>query len=199
MRKMSEEPKDTEWYRRKFLYPNGTLKNKLNIKDAAELAQKEYLGSAVRALAFLRKNKKITSVEDLKKIHKIMFGWLYDWAGQIRDYELIKGDTEFLEYTRIKLGIEEIDEKMRQLASRKELANTDYAFLLDRLNYLHPFREGNGRSSKLFLQAFAANHGQVIDYPRSNKELIIAQNNADINQIAKLIKIKPKAKKMNAR
>lgn len=196
---MSEEPKDTEWYRRKFLYPNGTLKNKLNIKDAAELAQKEYLGSAVRALAFLRKNKKITSVEDLKKIHKIMFGWLYDWAGQIRDYELIKGDTEFLEYTRIKLGIEEIDEKMRQLASRKELANTDYAFLLDRLNYLHPFREGNGRSSKLFLQAFAANHGQVIDYPRSNKELIIAQNNADINQIAKLIKIKPKAKKMNAR
>lgn len=199
MRKMSEEPKDTEWYRRKFLYPNGTLKNKLNIKDAAELAQKEYLGSAVRALAFLRKNKKITSVEDLKKIHKIMFGWLYDWAGQIRDYELIKGDTEFLEYTRIKLGIEEIDEKMRQLASRKEIANTDYAFLLDRLNYLHPFREGNGRSSKLFLQAFAANHGQVIDYPRSNKELIIAQNNADINQIAKLIKIKPKAKKMNAR
>lgn len=139
---MSEEPKDTEWYRRKFLYPNGTLKNKLNIKDAAELAQKEYLGSAVRALAFLRKNKKITSVEDLKKIHKIMFGWLYDWAGQIRDYELIKGDTEFLEYTRIKFGIEEIDEKMRQLASRKEIANTDYAFLLDRLNYLHPFREG---------------------------------------------------------
>ena len=182
MGKMIEERKDTEWYRRKFLYPNGTLKNKLNIKDAAELAQKEYLGSAVRALAFLRKNKKITSVEDLKKIHKIMFGWLYDWAGQIRDYELIKGDTEFLEYTRIKFGIEEIDEKMRQL--------------LDRLNYLHPFREGNGRSSKLFLQAFAANHGQVIDYPRSNKELIIAQNNADINQIARLIKVKSKSKRI---
>lgn len=193
---MIEERKDTEWYRRKFLYPNGTLKNKLNIKDAAELAQKEYLGSAVRALAFLRKNKKITSVEDLKKIHKIMFGWLYDWAGQIRDYELIKGDTEFLEYTRIKFEIEEIDEKMRQLASQKELANTDYAFLLDRLNYLHPFREGNGRSSKLFLQAFAANHGQVIDYPRSNKELIIAQNNADINQIARLIKVKSKSKRI---
>lgn len=172
---MIEERKDTEWYRRKCLYPNGTLKNKLNIKDAAELAQKEYLGSAVRALAFLRKNKKITSVEDLKKIHKIMFGWLYDWAGQIRDYELIKGDTEFLEYTRIKFGIEEIDEKMRQLASQKELANTDYAFLLDRLNYLHR---------------------QVIDYPRSNKELIIAQNNADINQIARLIKVKSKSKRI---
>lgn len=192
---MNEEVRDTEWYRKKFLYPNGTLKNKLNITDPTELAQREYRGSAVRALAFLRKNKKITSVEDLKKIHKIMFGWLYNWAGQIRDYELTKGETEFLEYSRIKFGIEEIDEKMKQLASKKELANTDYAFLLDRLNYLHPFREGNGRSSKLFLQAFAANHGQVIDYPRSNKDLITAQNNADINQIADLIKVSSKANK----
>ncbi len=74
---MNEEVRDTEWYRKKFLYPNGTLKNKLNITDPTELAQREYRGSAVRALAFLRKNKKITSVEDLKKIHKIMFGWLY--------------------------------------------------------------------------------------------------------------------------
>lgn len=196
---MTDEVHDTEWYRKKFLYPNGTLKNKLNITDAAELAQKEYLGSAVRALAFLRENKKIASVEDLKKIHQIMFGWLYDWAGQIRDYELIKGDTEFLEYTRIKFGIEEIDEKIKQLTAKKELANTDYAFLLDRLNYLHPFREGNGRSSKLFLQALAANHNQVIDYPRSNKELIIAQNNADINQIAQLIKVEPKSNKINAK
>lgn len=192
---MNEEVRDTEWYRKKFLYPNGTLKNKLNITDPTELAQREYRGSAVRALAFLRKNKKITSVEDLKKIHKIMFVWLYSWAGQIRDYELTKGETEFLEYSRIKFGIEEIDEKMKQLASKKELANTDYAFLLDRLNYLHPFREGNGRSSKLFLQAFAANHGQVIDYPRSNKDLITAQNNADINQIADLIKVSSKANK----
>lgn len=159
---MTDEVRDTEWYRKKFLYPNGTLKNKLNITDAAELAPKEYLSSAVRALAFLRENKKIASVEDLKKIHQIMFGWLYDWAGQIRDYELIKGDTEFLEYTRIKFGIEEIDEKIKQLTAKKELANTDYAFLLDRLNYLHPFREGNGRSSKLFSQALAANHNQVI-------------------------------------
>lgn len=197
MKKMTDEVRDTEWYRKKFLYPNGTLKNKLNITDAAELAQKEYLGSAVRALAFLRENKKITSVEDLKKIHQIMFGWLYDWAGQIRDYELTKGDTEFLEYTRIKFGIEEIDEKIKQLTAKKELVDTDYAFLLDRLNYLHPFREGNGRSSKLFLQALAANHNQVIDYPRSNKELIMAQNNADINRIAQLIKVKPKSNKIN--
>lgn len=52
---MNEEVRDTEWYRKKFLYPNGTLKNKLNITDPTELAQREYRGSAVRAIAFLRK------------------------------------------------------------------------------------------------------------------------------------------------
>ncbi len=40
---MNEAEKDSEWYRQKFLYPNGTLKNKLNITDAAELAQKRIL------------------------------------------------------------------------------------------------------------------------------------------------------------
>ena len=40
VKKMNESVKDSEWYRQKFLYPNGTLKNKLNITDAAELAQK---------------------------------------------------------------------------------------------------------------------------------------------------------------
>lgn len=191
---MSDIEKSDDWYREKFLYPNGTLKNKLNITDAKKLAQKEYVGSALRALAFLRKKKKINSISDLQKIHKIMFGWLYDWAGQIRDYDLTKGNTTFLDYSRLTFGIEEINQKLSQLSKCKSLDNTDYAFLLDRLNYLHPFREGNGRSSKLFLQAFAANHGQVIDYPRTNKQLIVAQNNADIEQIAKLIKVIPKTR-----
>lgn len=49
---MIEERKDTEWYRKKFLYPNGTLKNKLNIKDAAELAQKEILRFSCARVSF---------------------------------------------------------------------------------------------------------------------------------------------------
>ena len=54
---------------------------------------------------------------------------------------------------------------------------------------MHPFREGNGRSCKIFLSAYAANHGQMIDYPRKNEEMIQAQNEANIDQIAKLIKV----------
>lgn len=54
---------------------------------------------------------------------------------------------------------------------------------------MHPFREGNSRSCKIFLSAYAANHGQMIDYPRKNEEMIQAQNEANIDQIAKLIKV----------
>ncbi|MBD5429517.1 Fic family protein [Lactobacillus sp.] len=173
----------------RFLYPNGTLKNKLGITDFEELEKKEYFGSSVRALAFLRNKKRITSVDDLKAIHKIMFGWLYDWAGEFRDYQLTKGSTEFLDASRLQYGVEEIDSKLNEFNKKDALTALEYAFLLDRLNYLHPFREGNGRSSKVFLQCLAANHQQVIEYPRTNKDLIIAQENADLKALAALIKI----------
>lgn len=186
---MIKELHDSKWYRHHFLYSTGALKNKLHITDPKKLQEQEYLGSAVRALTFLRKKERITSVEDLKTIHKIMFSWLYEWAGVVRDYQLLKGETEFLEASRIPFGISEINEKLAQLSKKGKLTSQDYAFLLDRLNYLHPFREGNGRSSKVFLQALAANHQQVIEYPRTNEKLIAAQNSADIEKIANLLKI----------
>ena len=54
---------------------------------------------------------------------------------------------------------------------------------------MNSFREGNGRSCKIFLLAYAANHGQVIDYPCKNEKMITAQENADVKQISSLIRI----------
>ncbi|QNQ82070.1 cell filamentation protein Fic [Lactobacillus sp. PV037] len=190
---MIKEVHDSSWYHHHFLYETGALRNKLHITDPKKLQEREYMGSAVRALTFLRKKETITSIEDLKTIHKIMFGWLYEWAGVIRDYQLLKEETQFLEPSRIPFGMSEIDTKLAQLRKKDKLTAQDYAFLLDRLNYLHPFREGNGRSSKVFLQALAANHQQVIEYPRTNEELIAAQKNADIAKIASLLKIEDAA------
>ena len=118
-----------------------------------------------------------------------MIGWLYDWAGKIRDYDLSKNGYGFLEGDRQEFGIQNINNKINQKNELHTLNNKDYAELLDELNYLHPFREGNGRSTKLFLQCFAANHEQVLDYPRKNNEMIEAQNNADIDKISKLIQV----------
>ena len=53
---------------------------------------------------------------------------------------------------------------------------------------MHPFREGNGRSTRLFLQCYAANHNQCIVYPLSNDDLIQALTDANVHEIARLIK-----------
>lgn len=60
------------------LYPNGTMKNKLGIRDAAELADLEFQISAERELLLLKEKVKVGQIEDLKKIHKIMFSPLYE-------------------------------------------------------------------------------------------------------------------------
>ena len=180
---------DDQYHENRFLYKNGTLKNKLGIKSTKDLSNVEYLGSASRALVLIKKQSEINSINELQAIHKVMFGWLYDWAGKIRDYDLSKYGYGFLEGDRQEFGIQNINNKINQKNELHTLNNKDYAELLDELNYLHPFREGNGRSTKLFLQCFAANHEQVLDYPRKNNEMIEAQNNADIDKISKLIQV----------
>lgn len=66
------------------------------------------------------------------------------------------------------------------------LTAEDYAQLMDLLNYMHPFREGNGRSTRLFLQCYAVNHLFIL---LTNDNLIQALTDADVAKIAKLIKI----------
>lgn len=180
---------DDQYHENRFLYKNGTLKNKLGIKNTKDLSNVEYLGSASRALVLIKKQPEIRSINELQAIHKVMFGWLYDWAGKIRDYDLSKNGYGFLEGDRQEFGIQNINNKINKKNELDTLNNKDYAELLDELNYLHPFREGNGRSTKLFLQCFAANHEQVLDYPRKNNEMIEAQNNADIDKISELIQV----------
>lgn len=78
------------------LYPNGTLKNKLHIRDAAQLQVLEYTETARRSLFILEQQPKITSIKSLSLIHKFMFGSLYEWAGQYRPGNFEKMGMNFL-------------------------------------------------------------------------------------------------------
>ena len=179
---MSDWIKDT-------LYDNGVMKNKQNIKNQQKLEDLEYLQSSRRAFVFLSSKPKITDIRDLKKIHKIMFGKLYDWAGKYRLGNFQKNGYEFLDYSRFGYAEKNINDIINGQPRQAGLAATDYAKLLDKINFMHPFREGNGSSCKVFLLAYAANHGQVIDYPRKNEKMITAQENADVKQISSLIRV----------
>ena len=110
-------------------------------------------------------------------------------ADKYRPGNFNKNGYEFFDHTRFDFAEKDINNMLHKHPARKPLANKDYAELLDAINFMHPFREGNGRSCKVFLSAYAANHGQVIDYPRRNKEMIEAQNEANVDKIAKLIKV----------
>lgn len=171
------------------LYPNGVMKNKANILDSDKLERTEYLISAKCATLFLAQHPKIESITDLKKIHRIMFGQLYDWAGQYRPGNFQKNGFEFFDCGRFEFAEKSINSIMHKQPANKPLEATDYAILLDEINFMHPFREGNGRSCKVFVLAYAANHGQVIDFPHKNEEMIQAQSNADVDYLAKLIDV----------
>lgn len=173
----------------KTLYSNSVLKNKLHIHDAAELEKKENELSARNALFLLQKKPQIKDINDLKKIHQFLFGELYDWAGKYRPGNFSKNGYQFFDFTRFDFAEKDINSMLHKHPKTTLLSAKDYAELLDAINFMHPFREGNGRSCKIFLSAYAANHGQMIDYPRKNEEMIQAQSEANIDKIAKLIKV----------
>ena len=170
-------------------YSNGVLKNKLHIHDAAELEKKENELSARNALFLLQKKPQIKDINDLKKIHQFLFDELYDWAGKYRPGNFSKNGYQFFDFTRFDFAEKDINSMLHKHPKTTLLSAKDYAELLDAINFMHPFREGNGRSCKIFLSAYAANHGQMIDYPRKNEEMIQAQSEANIDKIAKLIKV----------
>lgn len=171
------------------LQPNGVLKNKLSITDESKLAGLEYRVTAERSLYVIRSKPKVKDLSTLPKIHEYLFGPLYEWAGQYRQGNFTKGGNGFLPFDRFEYAETDINQNLNSYSNRKALSKKDYAVLLDNINFMHPFREGNGRSTRLFLQCYAANHHQVLDYPRHNKQMIKAENDADVNKIASLINI----------
>ncbi|MDK6268453.1 Fic family protein [Lactobacillus mulieris] len=178
----------TDWIQ-ETLYSNGTLKNKLHITDAKELQNLEMNITAQKSYIFLDQQPKIERLYDLSIIHKFLFSDLYDWAGKYRKGNMYKGNTEFMEHERFDFATINIDKQLNRVKQIAKPTSKDYAELLDSINYMHPFREGNGRSTRLFLQALAANHGQFLDYSRHDKELIEAEHNADIDKLAQLITV----------
>lgn len=174
----------------RFEYDNGTLKNKLGERDPEHLRFIEYRTVIDKSEYLVQHPFKIDSVNDLTKIHKFIFGPIYEWAGEIRDFELSKNGIMFMFSPAIPTGIENINEQLKQINAKNTPTQEDYAYLLDAVNYLHPFREGNGRSTKLFIQILALNHGQELYFDRQDPQMIQALNNADVNEIANFITIK---------
>lgn len=104
----------------RFEYSDGTLKNKLHEFNSDELAETEYRRATYVGAKILKNSEiKIESFKDLQKIHYLMFSLLYEWAGEIRDYNLTKGSTDFLPVNFLKEGINEVNKIINAINQKK--------------------------------------------------------------------------------
>ncbi|GHV53652.1 hypothetical protein FACS1894181_17550 [Bacteroidia bacterium] len=109
-------------------------------------------------------------------IHRYLFQDVYSWAGKVRTVEISKGGTPFFPVKRFNNAFSYIDgliSEYRQIGKEDEpkLAHK-LAEILDALNYLHPFREGNGRTQREFLRLLALDKNITLNLnPPDNKDI----------------------------
>ena len=145
-----------------------TLENKLGITDSVELSKAEEKISKKKAVELFDKNifdkLKPGSCEALFAIHKYLFEDIYDFAGQLRDVNISKGNFRFAPVMYLEVSLENI-EKMPQ-GSFDEIVEKYVE-----MNIAHPFSEGNGRSMRIWLDLMLKREiGKVIDWSMVDKE-----------------------------
>lgn len=144
------------------------LENKLNITDQAELARQEEKISKIQAKKMFETGYLNTlepgTFETLKKIHKYLFQDIYEFAGNLRKVNIAKGNFRFTPLMYLEEAIKNI-EKMPQ---------STYQEIIEKyveMNIAHPFREGNGRSTRIWLDVILKKElNVVIDWSKINKE-----------------------------
>lgn len=143
--------------------------------------------TTVTTLEFLQSSPRLThSFEDFIVIHKAIFGEVYPWAGQVRTYNLSKGQTAFLPYDRFPVAIPYEFTQMQNINFLKGFERTDFCHNLaehfNEMNYIHPFREGNGRTQRVFWTLIARDTGYRINWLSiTSEELRVASEYGAIN------------------
>ncbi len=158
------------------------LENKLGITDSATLARTEEKLSKEKAVKLVEygilDNQKAGSFQALAEIHKYLFEDIYDFAGKIRTVNIAKGGFRFAPVMYLESSLENI-EKMPQ---------SDFDSIVEKyveMNIAHPFREGNGRSMRIWLDMmFRKELSMAVDWSRIDKEdYLLAMERSPIRDI----------------
>ena len=158
------------------------LENKLGLTSSAELAREEERISKKKALELFESGMldklEAGTFAALKTIHKHLFEDLYDFAGEIRTVNLAKGNFRFAPVMYLESAIANI-EKMPQ-STFDEIVEKYVE-----MNIAHPFREGNGRSTRIWLDLiFKAELKKVVDWSKVDKEdYLLAMERSPIRDI----------------
>jgi len=174
----------------------GILRNLADITDQDVLLFVES-GAVTKRMQELYENPfKIKGIESLFAIHRHLFQDIYSWAGKKRNVEISKDGKQFFPTTHFENAYQFIDTlisdyKKTPKHNKQQLAEK-LAEILDNINYLHPFREGNGRTQREFLRLLALEKGLTLNLnPPDNKNIydqyMQGTINSDVKTLTKLI------------
>lgn len=158
------------------------LENKLGITNSSELAREEERLSKKRALELFETQRfnamEAGTFKALKEIHKYLFQDVYDFAGELRTVNIAKGNFRFAPVMYLQAALENI-EKMPQ---------TTFDEIIEKyveMNIAHPFREGNGRSTRIWLDLILKTElNLVVDWNKIDKEdYLLAMERSPIKDI----------------
>ncbi|CAH0356034.1 Fic family protein [Aquabacterium sp. CECT 9606] len=160
----------------------GAHYNKLGIRDRDDLREVEYAVTDLR-IAELRVNpiQGKFDLDHLKKVHEHIFQDLYEWAGKERTVNFSKRDAEepewashFAQARKIKDVSDSINDDLKAWNYLKGMNQSDFTAAITavyvKVNYMHPFPEGNGRSTQTFMSQLAREAGYELKYDKVDKD-----------------------------
>ena len=144
------------------------LKNKLGINNEVELAKEEERITKIKALELFKTGKldtfEIGTFKGLSQIHKYLFEEIYDFAGTTRVENISKSNFRFASAMYLNDVLNKID----------EMSQSNFDEIIQKyieMNIAHPFREGNGRATRIWLDMILKTQlGKVIDWSKVDKE-----------------------------
>lgn len=172
---------------------SGILKNLVDITDPDDLLFFESVTVAKRISELHIKAIKITGIESLFSIHKQLFQDIYAWAGKERTVEIIKDGKQFFPTSNFENAFRFIDGlildfKKIEKNDKNRIAES-LSQILDNINYLHPFRDGNGRAQREFIRMLALGKGIDLNLnPPDNKGVYERYMEGTINSDIKILK-----------
>lgn len=153
-----------------YCYPPDftVLKNQFGIRDAALLARAER--NAVQARIEQGSPGGDFDMAHLRAIHRHLFQDIYDWAGEVRTVEISKGEETFQFRRFIETGMADVHKRLVEANYLQGLEVAEFARrageIIGDVNYVHPFREGNGRTQLQYLKQLAHRAGHGLDLTR---------------------------------
>ena len=171
-----------------YCYPHThILKNKLDIRDKDELFKVEQELSSARYFEIVKRPiAGDFSLQHLQAIHRYLFQDIYDWAGEIRTVDISKGTifclTQFIEIKLKKVQEWIIQNNYLLDVDDKVVMSKRLAYLIGEINMIHPFREGNGRAQRVFIEYICKNSQHFdIDFSKTTKnDMILASKESSV-------------------